>query len=87
MDISMQDCYKLGWKIGAIVNGTAKRNILPTYQSERRRIAQVLIAFGHLFSRLFPGRPAKDAADDAGISVAEFEDAFEKGSMFASEWQ
>ena len=84
MNVSMQDCYNLGWKIGAVVSGTAKRSILPTYQSERRRIAQDLIAFDHRFSRLFSGRPAKDAADEAGISMAEFKDAFEKGNMFAS---
>ena len=80
----MLDCYNLGWKIGAVVNGTAKRNILPTYWSERRRIAKDLIAFDHRFSRLFPGMPAKDAANEAGISMAEFKDAFEKGNMFAS---
>ena len=84
MNVSMQDCYNLGWKIGTVVNGTAKRSILKTYQSERRRIAQDLIAFDHRFSRLFSGRPAKDAADEAGISMAEFKDAFEKGNMFAS---
>ncbi|KAI9815565.1 MAG: hypothetical protein M1827_002699 [Pycnora praestabilis] len=84
MNVSMQDCYNLGWKIAAVVNGTAKRSILKTYQSERRRIAQDLINFDHRFSRLFSGRPAKDAADEAGISMAEFKDAFEKGNMFAS---
>lgn len=84
MNVSMQDCYNLGWKIGAVVNGTARSAILKTYQSERRRIAQDLIAFDHRFSRLFSGRPAKDAADEAGISMAEFKDAFEKGNMFAS---
>lgn len=80
----MQDTYNLGWKIGLVVKGLAKRSILRTYQSERRRIAQDLIAFDHRFSRLFSGRPAKDAADEAGISMAEFKDAFEKGNMFAS---
>ena len=84
MNVSMQDCYNLGWKIGLVVNGIANRAILKTYQSERRRIAQDLIAFDHRFSRLFSGRPAKDAADEAGISMAEFKDAFEKGNMFAS---
>lgn len=84
MNVSMQDCYNLGWKIGLVVNGIAKRAILKTYQSERRRIAQDLIAFDHRFSRLFSGRPAKDAADEAGISMTEFKDAFEKGNMFAS---
>ena len=84
MNVSMQDTYNLGWKIGLVVKGLAKRPILKTYQSERRRIAQDLIAFDHRFSRLFSGRPAKDAADEAGISMAEFKDAFEKGNMFAS---
>ncbi len=84
MNVSMQDSYNLGWKIALVINGIAKRSILKTYQSERRRIAQDLIAFDHRFSRLFSGRPAKDAADEAGISMAEFKDAFEKGNMFAS---
>ena len=84
MNVSMQDTYNLGWKISLVVRGLAKRSILRTYQSERRRVAQDLIAFDHRFSRLFSGRPAKDAADEAGISMAEFKDAFEKGRMFAS---
>ena len=84
MNVSMQDTYNLGWKIGLVVRGIAKRSILRTYQSERRRVAQDLIAFDHRFSRLFSGRPAKDAADEAGISMAEFKEAFEKGRMFAS---
>ena len=84
MNVSMQDAYNLGWKISLVVKGLAKRSILKTYQSERRRIAQDLIAFDHRFSRLFSGRPAKDAADEAGISMAEFKDVFEKGAMFAS---
>ena len=84
MNVSMQDTYNLGWKIGLVVKGVAKRAILRTYQSERRRVAQDLIAFDHRFSRLFSGRPAKDAADEAGVSMAEFKEAFEKGNMFAS---
>ncbi|PBP28802.1 Phenol 2-monooxygenase, partial [Diplocarpon rosae] len=84
MNVSMQDTFNLGWKIAAVVNGTASRSILKTYQSERRRIAQDLIAFDHKFSRLFSGRPAKDVMDEAGISMEEFKDAFVKGNLFAS---
>jgi len=84
MNVSMQDAYNLGWKIAHCVQGRASRSILKTYQSERRRVAQDLIAFDHKFSRLFSGRPAKDAADEAGISMEEFKDAFEKGNLFAS---
>lgn len=84
MNVSMQDTYNLGWKLGAVVNGLCTRAILKTYQSERRRIAQDLIDFDHRFSRLFSGRPAKDVMDEAGISMDEFKDAFEKGNLFAS---
>jgi len=84
MNVSMQDTYNLGWKLGAVINGSADRAILKTYQSERRRIAQDLIDFDHRFSRLFSGRPAKDVMDEEGISMTEFKDAFVKGNMFAS---
>lgn len=84
MNVSMQDTYNLCWKIASVLKGTSDRSILKTYQSERRRIAQDLIAFDHKFSRLFSGRPAKDMMDEAGISMAEFKMAFEKGNLFAS---
>ena len=84
MNVSMQDAYNLTWKIALVLQGYAQRSILKTYQSERRRIAQELIEFDHKFSRLFSGRPAKDAADEAGISLEEFKNVWQKGGMFAS---
>ena len=84
MNVSMQDTYNLGWKIANVVQGLAKRSILATYEFERRKIAQDLIAFDHRFSRLFSGRPARDAADEAGISIAEFKSVYEKGALFAA---
>lgn len=84
MNVSMQDSYNLGWKIAHCVQKKAPRSILKTYQSERRRIAQDLIAFDHKFSRLFSGRPAKDAADEAGVDLKEFKRVFLQGAMFAS---
>ncbi|KAI1082918.1 putative phenol 2-monooxygenase [Whalleya microplaca] len=84
MNVSMQDTFNLGWKIALVSKGIAKRSILSTYQSERRRIAQDLIDFDHGFSRLFSGRPAKDVMDSEGVSMEEFKDAFLKGNLFAS---
>uniref|UniRef100_L2G831 FAD monooxygenase n=1 Tax=Colletotrichum fructicola (strain Nara gc5) TaxID=1213859 RepID=L2G831_COLFN len=43
MNVSMQDTYNLGWKVALAAKGIAKRSILSTYQSERRRVAQDLI--------------------------------------------
>ena len=84
MNVSMQDAYNLGWKVAGAVKGLWGKEVLRTYQSERRRIAQDLIDFDHRFSRLFSGRPAKDVMDEEGISMAEFKNAFERGNMFAS---
>ena len=84
MNVSMQDTYNLGWKLGAVINGVADRAILKTYEAERKQIAQDLIDFDHRFSRLFSGRPAKDVMDEEGISMAAFKEAFVKGNMFAS---
>jgi flavin-dependent dehydrogenase len=79
MNVSMQDAYNLGWKLGLVVKGVAQPSILKTYQSERRRIAQDLIDFDHKFSRLFSGRPAKDVMDEEGVSMEDFKQAFLKG--------
>ncbi len=54
MNVSMQDTYNLGWKIGLVVQGLAKPSILKTYQSERRRIAhgrfRIILFAGNLMS-------------------------------------
>ncbi|KAI1400475.1 putative phenol 2-monooxygenase [Hypoxylon fuscum] len=84
MNISMQDTFNLGWKVGLAAKGIAKRSILSTYESERKCVAQDLIDFDHRFSRLFSGRPAKDMMDAEGVSMEVFKDAFLKGNMFAS---
>lgn len=84
MNVSMQDTYNLGWKIALVAKGIAKRDILATYEGERRQVAEELIEFDHKFSRMFSGRPAKDVLDVEGISMEDFKDAFEKGNQFAS---
>jgi len=86
MNVSMMDTYNLTWKIAKVLLGQSPRSILSTYQSERRRVAQELIAFDHKFSRLFSGKPraAEDAASEAGVSLSEFKDVFTKGNKFAS---
>ena len=76
--------YNLGWKLAHVVKGYSDLSMLKTYESERQRVAQDLIAFDHRFSRLFSGRPAKDVMDEEGINMDEFKNAFVKGNMFAS---
>ncbi|KAI8938376.1 hypothetical protein NX059_004271 [Plenodomus lindquistii] len=86
MNVSMHDTYNLGWKLGLVVKGIAQPWILKTYQSERRRIAQDLIAFDHKFSRLFSGRPAKNVLDEEGVSMEEFKQTFLKGKEDLTPW-
>ncbi|KAI0098138.1 FAD binding domain-containing protein [Nemania sp. FL0031] len=84
MNVSMQDAYNLGWKIGLVCKKVAQRSILSTYELERKQIAKELIAFDHKFSRLFSGRPAKDIMDETGVSMEEFSKAFNMSHMFTS---
>jgi phenol 2-monooxygenase len=84
MNVSMQDTYNLAWKIGLCARKICPRSILSTYETERAQVAKDLIEFDHKFSRLFSGRPAKNVADEAGVSMDVFKAAFEKGNHFAS---
>ena len=60
MNISMQDAFNLGWKLGGVVKGQYPRSILKTYEVERRAIAQYLIAFDHKLSQIYASQPDKD---------------------------
>ena len=84
MNVSMQDSYNLGWKIALVIQGIAKSSILKTYEIERRTFAQELIAFDRRLSTLFSGRPAKDAVDQTGISMQDFEVYFNRQKLFAA---
>ncbi|KAK6337830.1 hypothetical protein TWF696_001309 [Orbilia brochopaga] len=83
-NVSIQDSYNLGWKIGLVVRGQATLEILKTYAAERLQVAKDLIAFDRKFSKLFSGRPAKDVSDETGISLDEFRKVFHQGAVFAA---
>ena len=84
MNVSMQDSYNLGWKLALVIKGIAKRSILKTYELERRAIAQELIAFDQMFSKLFSTRPTQDVSDKVGVLMADFERAFVKQQLFSA---
>ena len=56
MNVSMADAWNLGWKLGAVLRGTARPELLRTYSTERQAVAQELIDFDREFSALFSGR-------------------------------
>jgi phenol 2-monooxygenase len=56
MNVAMADAFNLGWKLGAVLRGTAVPELLRTYSAERRAVAQELIDFDREFSALFSAR-------------------------------
>lgn len=78
------DTYNLGWKLAMVTKGIAKPSILKTYETERRGVAQELIAFDREYSRLWSSRPKRDMEDQDGVSMAKFERAFTQQKLFSS---
>ncbi|RSZ61962.1 3-hydroxybenzoate 4-monooxygenase [Corynebacterium hylobatis] len=52
MNVSMQDGFNIGWKLGHVVDGRAPVDLLNTYHGERQPAAQNLINFDKEWSTL-----------------------------------
>ncbi|GAA4827261.1 FAD-binding monooxygenase [Saccharopolyspora rosea] len=61
MNVSMADAWNLGWKLGTVLRGTSRPEILRTYSTERQKVAQQLIDFDREFAALFSARQDRDA--------------------------
>ena len=53
MNVSLQDGYNIGWKLGSVLSGRVPRAVLDTYVSERARTAADLIAFDRELAAMF----------------------------------
>jgi phenol 2-monooxygenase len=89
MNVSMADAWNLGWKLAAVVRGTARPELLHTYSGERQAIAQELIDFDREFARMFSAAPKdtdEQAADGegAGVDPAEFQRYFVQQGRFTA---
>ncbi len=69
MNVSMQDGFNLGWKLGYVLTGRSPETLLSTYSKERQVIAQNLIDFDREWSSLMAKKP--DELDDPG-ALADF---------------
>ncbi|MBZ8176835.1 3-hydroxybenzoate 4-monooxygenase [Corynebacterium sp. 3HC-13] len=69
MNVSMQDGFNLGWKLGHVISGKAPAELLHTYSAERQEIAQNLIDFDKEWSSLMASKPGEH--EDPGF-VAEW---------------
>ena len=80
MNVSMQDGFNLGWKLGAVLEGRSPEGLLATYSAERQVVAQDLIDFDKEWSTLMARKPEEfDNPDDLTaffIRTAEFPAGF-----------
>lgn len=80
MNVSMQDGWNLGWKLGHVLDGRAPDSLLSTYSAERQVIAQDLIDFDRQWSTLMATRPEdlKDPGEleEFYVRTAEFPAGF-----------
>src|SRR3954469_5240581 len=75
MNVSMNDTWNLGWKLGAVLRGMAKPELLHTYSEERRKIAKQLIDFDREFAKMFSAHPTESgAAEEEGIEGVDPEE-------------
>jgi phenol 2-monooxygenase (NADPH) len=59
MNVSMNDTWNLGWKLAAVLRGTAKPELLHTYSDERQKVAKQLIDFDREFAKMFSAHPTE----------------------------
>jgi phenol 2-monooxygenase len=75
MNVSMNDTWNLAWKLGAVLRGTARPELLHTYSEERQKIAKQLIDFDREFAKMFSAHPTgSGAAEEEGIEGVDPEE-------------
>lgn len=80
MNVSMQDGFNLGWKLGSVLTGVSPESLLATYSAERQPVAQQLIDFDREWSSLMARKP-EEISDPQELSnyylaTAEFPSGF-----------
>jgi len=85
MNVSMADAWNLGWKLGGVLRGTARPELLHTYSEERQRVAQELIDFDREFAGMFSAAPkTADDADGTWGDPEEFQRYFVQQGRFTA---
>ena len=85
MNVSMADAWNLGWKLAAVLRGTARPELLRTYTAERQQVAQELIDFDREFARMFSAAPTDpDSSDGVSVDPAEFQRYFVQQGRFTA---
>ena len=85
MNVSMQDAFNLGWKLGAVIQGRADPSLLRTYSDERHSVARELIDFDEKFAQMFAAHPAESSTPDGkAVEHGEFQTFFQRQGSFTA---
>ncbi|WP_028229172.1 FAD-binding monooxygenase [Paraburkholderia ferrariae] len=85
MNVSMQDGFNLGWKLGAVLEGRSGVELLRTYSDERQPIAQELIDFDKEWSAMMAAPPKDPSRPDAGgVDPAELQSYFVQAGRYTA---
>ncbi len=84
MNVSMNDTWNLGWKLGAVLRGTARPKLLHTYSEERHEVARQLIDFDREFAKMFSAHPTESGSGGEGINPEEFRRYFVAHGRFTA---
>jgi phenol 2-monooxygenase len=85
MNVSMQDTFNLGWKLGAVLEGRAKPELLRTYNAERHAIAQGLIDFDKEWSKIMASAPKDPNHPElGGVDPQELQAYFVKSGRYTA---
>ena len=80
MNVSMQDGWNLGWKLGYVLEGLSPESLLQTYSDERRVTAKNLIDFDKEWSTLMAKKPEEfdspSQLEEFYVQTAEFPAGF-----------
>ncbi|KAI5457244.1 FAD binding domain-containing protein [Mariannaea sp. PMI_226] len=68
MNTAFLDAQNLAWKIHAVESGFADRDLLKTYEPERKNVAEALLNFDNKYAKLFSQRPSSDTVKAASDS-------------------
>ena len=76
MNVSMQDGFNIGWKLGHVLEGRSPESLLSTYSAERQVVAKNLIDFDKEWSTLMAKKPEEfespSELEDFYVRTAEF---------------
>ncbi|KAI4614495.1 hypothetical protein J4E83_007149 [Alternaria metachromatica] len=73
MNVSLQDGYNIGWKLGSILSGLSPPSLLSTYVTERSKTAADLIAFDKELAKMISRKDRYEG---------EFADYFRKSGRY-----